>query len=78
MAAPDHAGRLVEDSLPSLRIILREEDVALGVHLRAFRLLLKIVQHSPHSPVIDSGIVAHVVRWLRCVCVFSTFILRFH
>ena len=77
MAAPDHAGRLVEDSLPSLRIILREEDVALGVHLRAFRLLLRIVQRSPHSPVIDSGIIAHVVGWLRCVCVFSTFIRRF-
>ena len=70
MAAPDHAGPLVEDSLPSLRIILREEDVALGVHLRAFRLLLKIVKHSPHSPVIHSGIVAHVVRWLRCVYMF--------
>lgn len=73
MAAPDNAGRLVADVLPSLCDILREEDVALGVHLKAFRLLLSIIQHSPHSPVIDSGIVAHVVRWLRCA-----FMIYFH
>jgi hypothetical protein len=68
-AAPDHAERLVKDSLPALRDVLGKEDLALGVHRKAFNLLFKIVQQSPHSPVVNSGIIAYVVRWLRSVCV---------
>lgn len=73
-AAPDHAERLVKESLPALCYVLGKEDLALGVRHKAFHLLFKIVQQSPHSPVVNSGIVAYVVRWLRSV--YATILIR--
>ena len=64
-AAPDHAGRLVADSLPALCDIFEQEGEVLGVYVSAFGLLLEIVQQSPHTPVIKSDILVDLVRWLR-------------
>ena len=65
-AAPDHADRLVRDSLPNLRGILRQEGQVVGVYEKALRLL-EIVRQSPHSVIIKSGIVVDLVGWLRQV-----------
>ena len=65
MAAPDHADQLVEDSLPALCDILEQEDLFLGVYTSALRLLTEIVKESPHSVIIESGIVVYLVRWSR-------------
>ena len=65
MAAPDHADRLVKDSLPTLCDILKQEDQFLGVYIKALHLLLEIVRQSSHTVVIESGIVEDLVRWLR-------------
>jgi hypothetical protein len=67
MAAPDHADRLVSDSLPNLRDILRQEGQVLDVYGKALYLLLEIVKQSPHFVIIKSGIVVDFVRWLRQV-----------
>jgi hypothetical protein len=67
MAAPDNADRLVRDSLPNLRGILRQEGQIVGVYEKALCLLLEIVRQSPHSAIIKSGIVVDLVRWLRQV-----------
>ena len=67
MAAPDHADRLVSDSLPNLRDILRQEGQVVGVYQNAFYLLLEIVKQSPHSVIIKSDIVVVLVGWLRQV-----------
>jgi hypothetical protein len=65
MAAPNHADRLVTDSLKALCHILEKEGQVLGVYFNALRLLVQIVKQSSHSPVIESGIVDDIVRWLR-------------
>ena len=67
MAAPDHADRLVSDSLPNLRDILRQEGQVVGVYEKALCLLVEIVKQSPHSVVIKSDIVVYLVMWLRQV-----------
>jgi hypothetical protein len=67
MAAPDHADRLVSDSLPNLREILREEGQVLGVYEDSLYLLLEIVKQLPHPVIIKSDIVVDLVRWLRQV-----------
>ena len=67
MAAPDYADRLVNDSLPNLRDILRQEGQVVGVYEKALCLLLEIVKQSPHFVIIKSGIVVDFVRWLRQV-----------
>lgn len=65
MAAPDHAEQLVKDSLPALCDILEQEDLFLAVYTSSFRLLTEIVKQSPHSAIIESGIVEYLVRWSR-------------
>ena len=65
MAAPDHADRLVSDSLPNLRGILRQEGQVVEVYKKALHLLLEIVKQSPHSVIIKSKIVVDLVGWLR-------------
>lgn len=65
MAAPNYADRLVTDSLQALCEILEKEGQALGVYVNALHLLVEIVKQSSHSPVIQSGIVDDLVRWLR-------------
>ena len=67
MAAPDYADRLVRDSLPNLRDILRQEGQVVGVYGKALCLLLEIVKQSPHSAIIKSHIVVDLVKWLRKV-----------
>ena len=67
MAAPDHADRLVIDSLPNLRDILRQEGQVVDVYEKALYLLLEIVRQSPQSVIIRSGIVVDFVKWLRQV-----------
>ena len=67
MAAPDHADRLVIDSLPNLRDILRQDGLVVDVYEKALYLLLEIVKQSPHSVIIRSDIVVDFVRWLRQV-----------
>jgi hypothetical protein len=67
MAAPDHANRLVSDSLPNLRGILRQEGQVVDVYEKAFLLLLEIVKQSSHSVIIKSDIVVDLVKWLRQV-----------
>jgi hypothetical protein len=67
MAAPDHADRLVSDSLPNLREILREEGQVLSVYEDSLYLLLEIVKQLPHPVIIKSDIVVDLVRWLRQV-----------
>ena len=67
MAAPDHADRLVIDSLPNLRDILRQDGLVVDVYEKALYLLLEIVKQSPHSVIIRSEIVVDFVRWLRQV-----------
>ena len=67
MAAPDHADRLVSDSLSSLRDILKQEGQAVGVYEKALCLLLEMVKHSSHSVIIKSDIVVNLVKWLRQV-----------
>ena len=64
MAAPDHADRLVTDSLPTLCDILKKEDGVLGVYVKSLCLLCEIVKSS-HSAVVKSGIVVDLVRRLR-------------
>ena len=66
-AAPDHADRLVIDSLPNLRDILRQDGLVVDVYEKALYLLLEIVKQSPHSVIIRSDIVVDFVRWLRQV-----------
>lgn len=66
-AAPDNADRLVSDSLPNLRGILREEGQVVGVYEKALCLLFEIVRQSPHSVIIKSDIVVDLVSWLRQV-----------
>lgn len=65
MAAPDHADRLVADSLPALRDILQVEGQVLDIYVKALYLLLSIVKESVHSRVIKSGIVDDLVHWIR-------------
>ena len=67
MAAPDHADRLVSDSLPNLRDILRQDGQVVGVYEKALYLLLEMVKQSPHFVIIESNIVADLVSWLRQV-----------
>jgi hypothetical protein len=52
-------------TLCKLCIILKKEGQVLGVYSDALRLLVQIVKQSSHSPVIESGIVDDIVRWLR-------------
>ena len=66
MAAPDST-RLVTESLPRLRGILRWEGQDVDLYEKTLRLLLEIVKQSPHSAIIKSGIVVDLVRWLRQV-----------
>ena len=65
MAAPDEADRLVEESLLALCDIFEQEGEVLSVCVSALALLLEIVRQSPHKPVIDSGILYDLVKWLR-------------
>ena len=65
MAAPNHADRLVTDSMEALCAILEKEGQVLGVYVNALRLLVEIVKQSDHTPVIESGIVVDLVKWLR-------------
>ena len=67
IAAPDYADRLVSESLPSLRDILRQEGQVVDVYEKTLCLLLEMSKQSPHSAIIKSGIVADLVRWLRQV-----------
>jgi hypothetical protein len=71
MTAPDYAARdrLVNDSLPTLREILRQERQDLRVYEKARRVLLEIAKQfeSPHSAIIQSRIVENFVSWLRQV-----------
>jgi hypothetical protein len=75
MAAPDHAEQLVKDSLPALCDILEQEDLFLGVYTSALRLLTEIVKQSPHSAIIESGIVVYLVRWSRYISIFRGHLL---
>ena len=65
MAAPEEADRLVDESLPALCEIFKRESDVLDVYVSALGLLLEIVRQSPHIPVIESGILVDLVRWLR-------------
>ena len=67
MAAPDHADRLVSDSLPNLREILRQEGRVVAVYKKALCLLLEMVKQQFHSEIIESDIVADLVKWSRQV-----------
>ena len=67
MAAPDHADRLVSDSLFNLRDILRQEGQVVAVYEKALLFLLEIVKQSSHSVIIKSDIVVNLVKWLRQV-----------
>ena len=65
MAAPDQADRLITESLIALCVILKNEGQVVGVYVNAFRLLFQIVKQSHHYPVIESGVVGNLVKWLR-------------
>ncbi|KDR80999.1 hypothetical protein GALMADRAFT_222596 [Galerina marginata CBS 339.88] len=64
LAAPDHAERLVTESLPALCDILDSEGLVIEVYNESLHLLHEIVQQSPHPPIIKSGIVLYMVKWL--------------
>jgi hypothetical protein len=65
MGAPHHADRLVTDSMEALCVILKKEGQVSGVYVGALRLLVEIVKQSGYAPVIESGIVVDLVKWLR-------------
>lgn len=65
MAAPDQASRLVTEALPALCDIFDDDGQVLNVCVSALSLLLEIVQQSSLTPVIESGILVNLVRWLR-------------
>ena len=67
MTAPDRSDRLVSDSLPNLRDILRQEGQAVDIYEKTLGLLLEIVKQSSHSVIIKSNIVADLVEWLKQV-----------
>ncbi|RDB26380.1 hypothetical protein Hypma_006519 [Hypsizygus marmoreus] len=64
LAAPDHAERLVTDSLPALCHILHHDDLSLVVYTSALRLLLEVARQSSHTTIIESGMAEHLVKWL--------------
>lgn len=66
MAAPNHADRLASDSLLNLRDILKQEGRLVAVYEKALCLLLEIVKQF-YFKIIESDIVADLVRWLRQV-----------
>jgi hypothetical protein len=66
LTSPDHAGRLVSDSLPALRDILEDDHRSLDVYISALSLLAEIANTAAHSLlIIESGITKCVVQWLR-------------
>ena len=67
MTAPDRSDRLVSDSLPNLRDILRQEGQGVDIYEKTLCLLLEIVKQSSHSVIVKSNIVVDLVKWLRQV-----------
>lgn len=65
LTAPDHADRLVQDCLPALCDILEDNQLSLDVYTSALDLLTEITMQSSHSLIIECGIVAYLVVWLR-------------
>ena len=64
-AAPDHADQLVTDSLPALCDILEDVHRSLEVYAGSLSLLTDIARQSPHSIIIESGIISCLIEWLR-------------
>ena len=64
-AAPDHADRLVAESLPNLCRILGDPDRTIYVYDAALRFLSEMVNRSPHRIIIESGIMKHVTSWIK-------------
>ena len=70
VAAPDYGDRLIEDCLPALCDILEDVNRSLEVYVNAFHLLTEVVRQSSHSMIIESGIIAYLVQWLRDVFLY--------
>jgi hypothetical protein len=65
LAAPDHADQLVSDCLPALCDILEDVHRSLEVYIESLALLTDIARRSPHSIIIDSGVIRYLIEWLR-------------
>ncbi|KDR76392.1 hypothetical protein GALMADRAFT_140093 [Galerina marginata CBS 339.88] len=65
LAAPDHADRLVADSLPALCHILEDLNRTIYVYEAALRFLSEVVHRFPHLVIIESGIMQHVTPWIN-------------